>query len=123
MNEDKAMQGHERSAEVQNVYAIRVIRMIVMGISASKSSYIDRFLHHFCLGKSHEWNETSDGTEFFIHCLNDEADQIKRGTYWKSAHSSWPQSMLFCFLACENVEFWDAIGVPMKTCKSIMYTH
>jgi len=100
-----------RSVEVQNVYAVRVILSVLMGVAAGKSSYIDSFIFSLYNGKTN-WNGDDSWTEHFCDQLNEIADEIRKGKYWKTG-------IFFTLIAVEDEKFWDTIGVPMKTWKSI----
>lgn len=100
-----------RSVEVQNLYAVRTILAVLMGISTGKSSYIDSFIFSLYNGKT-RWDGDASWTEHFCDQLNEIANEIRNGKYWKTG-------IFFTLIAAEDVKFWDAIGVPMKTWKNI----
>jgi len=101
----------QRSVEVQNVYAIRVIRMVLMGIANGKNSYIDRFI--YSLYHTSAWDEKDvSWTEHFCSQLNEIADSIKKGTYWKTG-------VFFSMIAAKDELFWECLGLKMQTWKTI----
>lgn len=103
-----------RSVEVQNVYAIRVIRMVQMGIANGNNSYIDRFI--YSLYHTSAWDEKDvSWTEHFFSQLNEIAASIKNGTYWKTG-------VLFSMIAAQDEMFWECLGLKMKTWKDIEYS-
>ena len=106
------MQYQERTAELQNLYAVRVINMVLMGIEVSKSPYVDRFIYSLYNGVKSNWDEDCTWTEHFTEKLTEERESIKNGSYWKMGD-------FFRLIAAEDKEFWEAIGVPFKTWKSI----
>lgn len=100
-----------KSIESQNLYAVRVIRMILMGIANGKNSYIDRFA--YSLYNTTVWDENDvSWTEHLCAQLNEVADSIKNGCYWKTG-------VFFSIIAAEDRFFWECIGVNMKTWKDI----
>lgn len=104
----------ERNINAQNIYAIRVMRMILMGILTSKSSYTDRFIHSLYHLEGTAWDEDVTWTEHFVYQLNEQIKEVKKGKYWK-------YGIFLTLLATENENFWKSIDVPMKKCKTIQY--
>lgn len=104
----------ERNIDAQNTYAIRVMRMVLMGIATGKSSYIDRFIYSLYHLKGAVWDEDVTWTDHFVYQLNEQIKEVKNGKYWK-------YGIFLTMLATEDETFWKSIGLPMKTCKSIQY--
>lgn len=104
---------NERSVEVQNVYAIRVIRMVLMGIANGKNSYIDRFIYSLYGMDKNDWDgKDVSWTEHFCAQLNEIVDSIKNGAYWKTG-------VFFTLIAVEDAFFWECLGIKMQTWKTI----
>ncbi|QPI17899.1 hypothetical protein POP12_107 [Pectobacterium phage POP12] len=110
------MSNNQRSVELQNVYARRVICMVLMGIANSKSSYTDRFIYSLFHTKNCVWDENDvSWTAFFCEMLNEISDEIKNGAYWKTG-------AFFSLIAAEDRKFWESIDVPFKTWKDIEFS-
>lgn len=112
------MNGIIREMKIQNVYVVRLIRSVQMGILASGDSYIDKFFYEFYGNKNWDGCDVS-WTQYFVTKMEEFSEQLKSGSILR-----WDDSIYDDFwrlIVLEDKRIWDALTIPMKKINDIKY--